>query len=328
MKLFSVIICTYNRAELLADALESVCTQTLDAAAYEVIVVDNNSTDHTRTVTAAFCQRYPQVRYLFEPQLGNAHARNVGWQAAQATYLAFLDDDCRVPPLWLAKAQTIFKTHAPDILSGPYLACFNTPKPHWFKEAYGAYALNANAGIYPYPEHFPAGHLFVRKAILDQVGGFNPKFGIVGKTRGYDEEAELLQRIKQGVSSVVAYYDPQLFIYHLVRPEKMQIWWSLRHTFLQGRYRYWSAPRPPRSALTAWAILWRNSGYMLAKVLALCCLALLRPDRARHPYLKSYLYEYLVPTMLPLGALYEEWIAAISASGISSSVQQRMLDQA
>jgi glucosyl-dolichyl phosphate glucuronosyltransferase len=326
MKQFAIVICTYNRADLLKSALESICAQPFNISDYEVIVVDNNSTDDTRMVTAAFCRRYPHIRYLFAAQPGSAHARNVGWQAAEATYVAFIDDDCRVSPQWLTQAETIVAAHAPTLMSGPYYACFATPRPRWFKDVYGTYAPGKTAGIFPRPEHFPAGNLFVRRDVLAQVGGFNTQFGIVGEKRGYDEEAELLYRIKQAVANMVAYYDPQLFVYHLVRPEKMRLWWSIRYTFLQGRYRYWSFSQPAMSSPAAWFALCRRTCTLLTKIVAHICLSLVRPDRVRYPYIENYLYERIIPRMLPLGALYEQWLAAVALPSVHQTPRRDVAD--
>jgi len=91
--MISVIVCTYNRAELLRELLPTLCEQTVAFTQYEVIVIDNGSTDHTKTVAAVFAARYPQVRYCYEPRQGLSHARNRGWQEAKGDYVAYIDDD-------------------------------------------------------------------------------------------------------------------------------------------------------------------------------------------------------------------------------------------
>ena len=111
MLLFSVVICTYNRASLLPTALQTVCEQALDCTEYEVLVVDNNSTDETRFVTESFMQRYSNVRYCFEPQQGLSYARNRGWREARGKYVAYTDDECKVPPQWLTVAKEVIIKH-------------------------------------------------------------------------------------------------------------------------------------------------------------------------------------------------------------------------
>src|SRR5215813_5826726 len=99
--LFSVVICTYNRLDHLVNSVESALHQTIDAANYEVIVVDNCSTDGTAEAIQKLIGEHPNLRYLYETRLGLANARNSGWQAAQGTYVAFLDDDAKAENNWL-----------------------------------------------------------------------------------------------------------------------------------------------------------------------------------------------------------------------------------
>jgi len=82
--LFSVVICSYNRREHVVAAVDSVLAQTLSADEYEVVVVDNCSTDGTEEAIAALVDQHANLRYLYEGRLGLALARNTGWQAARA----------------------------------------------------------------------------------------------------------------------------------------------------------------------------------------------------------------------------------------------------
>lgn len=99
----TVILCTYNRSQSLADTLESLVRSEMpESVDWEVLVLDNNSKDDTRAVVESFCNRYPQrFRYLSEPQPGKSHALNSGIRAAQGHILAFTDDDVLVEPTWL-----------------------------------------------------------------------------------------------------------------------------------------------------------------------------------------------------------------------------------
>src|SRR5205085_9079639 len=97
----SVVLCTYNRAALLQPAIDALLAQTGDVA-YEITVVDNNSTDTTASVVRAIAPRAGgRVVYAFEPQQGLSHARNRGLALARAPIVAFTDDDVRVAPDWI-----------------------------------------------------------------------------------------------------------------------------------------------------------------------------------------------------------------------------------
>src|SRR5205814_2783131 len=90
----SVIMSTYNRGELLNDAIRGVLAQRVGITpAFELIVVDNNSADSTRKIVERFVALDSRVRYLFEPQQGLSHARNAGIREARAPLIAFTDDD-------------------------------------------------------------------------------------------------------------------------------------------------------------------------------------------------------------------------------------------
>jgi glycosyltransferase involved in cell wall biosynthesis len=99
----TVILCTYNRCQSLAKALESVLASDVpESVSWEVAVVDNNSRDETRAVAEEFISRYPgRVRYIFEPRQGKSYALNNGIRESKASVLAFMDDDVTVDPHWL-----------------------------------------------------------------------------------------------------------------------------------------------------------------------------------------------------------------------------------
>src|SRR4051812_38541345 len=99
----SVVIATYNRASILPVALESVLNQDTQGATYEVILVDNNSTDHTREVATSFIENSGEkLRYLFEAEQGVSYARNAAIEKARAPIIAFFDDDVQVARNWIA----------------------------------------------------------------------------------------------------------------------------------------------------------------------------------------------------------------------------------
>ena len=99
----TVIVCTHNRCAVLAGALESLAASEMPPdVRWEILVVDNNSTDKTRQVIEDFARRYPaRFRYLFEPKGGKSHALNSGVANACGEILAFADDDAAVDPKWL-----------------------------------------------------------------------------------------------------------------------------------------------------------------------------------------------------------------------------------
>src|ERR1700677_4161324 len=107
----SVIVCAYNRCESLAKTLDSIAQSILPGATtWEVLVVDNNSTDQTAEVIQDFCRKYPpHFRYLFEPAQGKSYALNAGILESRGDILAFADDDITVESTWLQRLTDPFR---------------------------------------------------------------------------------------------------------------------------------------------------------------------------------------------------------------------------
>ena len=108
----SAIVCTYNRSTYLRKALGSLVDQSLSKDQYEVIVIDNGSQDDTRQVIDEFSWM-PNLKYVYEPNLGLSQARNTGWRNAHGGYVAYLDDDAIACPRWLEKILEVFENVKP-----------------------------------------------------------------------------------------------------------------------------------------------------------------------------------------------------------------------
>src|SRR5215216_2688114 len=119
----SVIISTYNRCDMLSSAIEKLLAQERERVAYEIIIVDNNSTDRTREVVESFIARgHSNLRYVFEPRQGVSHARNRGIAHAAAPIIAFADDDVVVSLDWVATIKRAFDEHTSvDCIGGRVL---------------------------------------------------------------------------------------------------------------------------------------------------------------------------------------------------------------
>ena len=115
MMKISAAICTRDRSALLEKAIQSLIDQTLTDEDYEILVVDNASTDNTRQVA---CQGFPHAknsRYTHNPEIGVARSRNKAWQSAKGNYIAFLDDDAVAAPDWLERIVDVFEKGPEDL---------------------------------------------------------------------------------------------------------------------------------------------------------------------------------------------------------------------
>ena len=309
----SVVVCTYNRARLLVGVLQSLCEQTLAASQYEVIVVDNKSEDNTHAVTEKFCSLYPNVRYCFETKQGLSHARNLGWKESKGDYVAYIDDDCKVPEHFLAVAEDIIEQVFPVVFGGPSYAFYDTPKPCWYKDFYGSHepykesrTLNEKECVNIYGMN-----MFFRRSVLQAMGGFDPRFGMSGKKIAYGEETVLLKLIYDAMPDQVIYYEPKLYVYHLVPAKKMAMRWLVGSYFAHGRYSIYCSDsvfgRVPSESGGRLQLLQRALRTTRALVEDLA-ISLLQRDQKRYPYVQNYLMERVFRHLHRLGMLYEQYL--------------------
>ncbi|MEM7530775.1 MAG: glycosyltransferase [Chloroflexota bacterium] len=304
---FSVVICTYNRADLLTDVLQTICNQTLDSTDYEVLIVDNNSTDETARISDDFVSAYPNVRYVVETQQGLSHARNRGWQEAKGVYIAYIDDDCKVPTGWLSEANTFVESYNPDVFGGPYAAFYNTPKPAWFKDTYGSHhPYDQTVRLEESPNALHGGNLFIRRDVLEAVGGFNPRLGMSGTNMGYGEETALIRYLQEHMPETSIYFEPTILVYHLVRADKMSIRWLMRHRFINARYVY-RVGRIAPPTVGQLLQLFRLGKTSLRFIISVSVEPFFR-DRKKYTYFQNYLYEKAFLRLDTLGWLYEEYL--------------------
>lgn len=165
----SVIIPTFNRASTLADTLASLMTQEYPTGCLEILIVDNASTDETAAVVARFqAERRRPIHYWRIPNRGPAAARNHAIARSTGTILAFTDSDCTLPPSWVAAGVAALMTRA-DVVTGPVRPVINPRRiPSFFYHQTDHRRPN---------ELFPTANVFYRREVIDQLGGFNERFG-------------------------------------------------------------------------------------------------------------------------------------------------------
>lgn len=233
----SAIICTHNRANYLGAAIDSLLGQTYGS--YEIIVVDNASTDDTQCVVEARLP-HPKLTYVYETTLGLSAARNRGATVAQGEILAYLDDDAEADAQWLAALAEVFVAHPQAAIAGGYVSLLwppNVAAPRWLSpalsECLGAYDLGSTVRPITEPGHTPRGlNYAVRKDFLQSVGGFDPQLGRVGKNLLSNEELYLTQQALQAGYEVL--YVPNAKAAHNVAPERLCRRWFLRRSWWQG----------------------------------------------------------------------------------------------
>ena len=223
----TVIISTYNRSEMLAGAIESALEQESQGVSYEVIVVDNNSTDKTREVVEGYIERgHENLRYVFEAKQGVSYARNTGIAKARAEIIAFADDDVRVAKDWVAKIKHVFDLH-PDIdcIGGKVLPRWENEPPRWLTRDHWMPLALQDYGDEPVTITadnklcLVSANLAFRSEAFEETGLFELELQRVKSSIGSMEDAELLERFwRTGRKSL---YVPDLIVVTDVPAERM-----------------------------------------------------------------------------------------------------------
>ena len=257
----SAVVCTLNRAAYLAKAVESLVTQTCPKEYYDIIVVDNGSTDNTREVVEQFSQ-CARIRYIYEPIKGLCQARNTGWRAAGGQYVAYLDDDAIACPHWLENIMEAFETvkPAPASVGGRVVPIWESERPAWLTERMlAAYAIvdwgNHARFLRPLSrEHHVGCNVAYRREVLQECGGFNVNLGRKG-TNLLSNDENLIRKYMDS-HALGIYYDPEILVQHLVPKERLTRRFMLRRHFWQGVSDvvlwYEESPSPPRRL---WSLL-------------------------------------------------------------------------
>ena len=224
---FSVIFCTYNREKYIYNALKSIADQDFDRSNYEIIIVNNNSTDNTENICKQFREDYPSVlvNYCIETNQGLSYARNRGIKESKGNILVFVDDDATAFEGYLSSISTFFDEHkAVSACGGPIVPAYEVEKPAWlshFTEQLVAGALYEGKDVKPFKNgKYPGGgNSAFRKEVFDKYGSFNVELGRKGQSLIGAEEKDLYDRLRRG--NEVFYYLPQMGIYHHIPAKKL-----------------------------------------------------------------------------------------------------------
>ena len=236
MKL-SIVICTYNRADLLERCIAGAMAQSLNSSQFEIIVIDNNSTDTTRGVVEAHIAKCRNLKYVFEGVQGLSRARNTGTREARSPIIAYLDDDAIPYPDWAEQLLAVFKQF-PDaaIVGGEVEPLWEAERPAWLDDdLLRAYSCGLNWSESPrYLEDgewlLEGNSAYIRDYLL-RAGGFPEELGRKGN---------ILLSGDGAVNSIVSaaggkqVYAPRARIQHLVPAERLNLQWLAHRRFWGG----------------------------------------------------------------------------------------------
>lgn len=243
--MISVIVCTYDREQILARMLKSFFEQKdLDKIDYEFIIIDNNSAQDSWSVAKRFMHS-PKVSYVHEKEIGLSFARNRGIAESKGEIVAFLDDDVVVDTHWLHKLQECFQETGADVVAGRSHLLLEKEEPIWlgplFKRALSQVDLGSSRSVVLNGNDVFGLNLAIRKPIIQLAGRFNEKLGRRGKELIGGEETDLLRRISSLKKKIV--YDPEVIVHHIIDAERLDwdyfvaqaVGWGKTLALLEGR---------------------------------------------------------------------------------------------
>ncbi len=233
-------ICTYNRYDLLPEAIESARRQTLPPGRYEIIVVDNTPDAARSREEAARFEELANFRWVHETRSGLSNARNVATRHARGAVLAFLDDDAVAEPAWLESLVEAYDAFGPElaVCGGPVRPRWGAPRPSWLgDEMLGPLSvvdLGPERRLVAEGEWLAGANISFRTEALRRFGGFDVALGRNGSGAALmsNEETELTNRIK--AAGLLVGYEPRAAVEHWIDPARLNQAWFRRRAAWQA----------------------------------------------------------------------------------------------
>lgn len=238
----TAVICTHNRAALLPAALESLLAQSLPPTDYEILVIDNASTDETPEIL----QRYlasateVQLRTAVQPLLGLSHARNLAVELAAGEIIAFLDDDAVASTEWLAALLETYQL-APQAwaVGGRILPIWEVPRPDWLQDKLLGQLSLLDLGdqileLAP-PQALYGVNCSFRASVFAALGLFRTDLGRRASQLWGSEESELQARIREHHGAIL--YNPKALVWHAIPASRLRRRYFVRLAYYKGRDR-------------------------------------------------------------------------------------------
>lgn len=244
--MISVVIPTLNRADLLELALASLIKQDLQPFGFEVLVIDNGSTDHTQNVIDQFKGHLGNLSGIYAPEPGLHTGRHAGMKAAKGDILVFADDDIEALPTWLSSIDEAFKDPQVAMVGGNNYPLFLQTPPDWLnrmwhRPTFRGYKSISSLSVIEFtespremtPYHVWGCNFAIRKEVLMQAGGFHPD-GMPKELIRFRGDGETHVSRYVAESGLKCVFHPGASVHHKVTPERMTHAYFRQRGFNQG----------------------------------------------------------------------------------------------
>lgn len=300
----TVAIPTYNRADFLRQTLAGIAAQQFPRDHFEVLVIDNNSTDHTRAVVAEFAGATPAPRHILETQQGLDYGRNRAIAEARGDVIVFGDDDILMQPDWLAQMAVPLLADAATrkigAIGGEVIPVFPDGLPDWVREWHAPLAFREGTGPLE-ARHSPMGaNLAFPKWVFARLGVFHTALDRAAGNYFSGGDSEMVRRVR--AAGLEVWFAPAAAVKHQMPASRTTFRYARRHAFDSARSRVIDRAGQPGAAGYLIGRFFAN----VAKALGYAIVALLNAIACRGGAVKQALvrawrscgYLYQIPRSL------------------------------
>lgn len=234
----TIAIPTYNRADLLRQTLAGLARQQFPADQFEVLVIDNNSRDHTRAVVESFASARPAPRYLLETKQGLDHGRNRAIAEARGEIIIYGDDDILMEPDWLAQMIAPFAAAGGakiGAVGGEVIPVFPDGLPPWVAEWHSPLAFRSDAGPLPSQQSPMGANMAFPARIFTQLGPFHTALDRSGKNLFGGGDTDMIRRVR--AAGLEVWFAPAAKVRHQMPASRTTFRYATRHAFDSARSR-------------------------------------------------------------------------------------------
>jgi len=243
----SIIIPTFNRDALLPNAIKGITKLNYPTDEYEILIIDNGSTDNTENISKTIIRENPQhtIKYIFEPSPGLLAARHKGASEAHGNIFTFIDDDIIPFPTWLETISKSFEEENVQLVGGKSIPKYEEAPPVWLQMLWEMTPYGGTSCCYLslqdlgdqtkdiHPNYIFGLNLSIRKKALFDAGGFHPDLypKYLQRFQGDGETGLTMCCYDNGFRAI---YRPEAGVFHCIPPQRMTISYFENRMFYQG----------------------------------------------------------------------------------------------